>query len=199
MQGFLNYDLHMERLLHSASAMNFTCPHTTIEEQVKRAVANHTQSQKVRIELMKDGNFKVETSPLTPTTSALKYVTFSPKTIESRDILYQHKTSQRHIFDEERVRLQNIHPVHEVLFTNDKGHLTEASYHSIFLRFGTQFRTPPLTSGVLNGVGRALFITQHQGHVQETAIPKNDVFLADEILLVSSIRGVFPVKILPHA
>ena len=120
----------------------------------------------------------------------------SDKKIDKYDILRRYKTSSRSFLDNEREILRKQYSVYDVIFANQEAEVTEASYHSIFLRFGAFYHTPELESGLLNGVGRMLFIENHASSVIERRIKIDDLEKADEILLVSSIRGVNKVGLL---
>ena len=84
----------------------------------------------------------------------------------------------------------------EAIFTNTRGDLCEGSTTNIFLvRDGTVL-TPPLSSGCLNGVTRALVIDLCQANgipVREVPLPASALAQSDEAFLTSSTREVQPI------
>ena len=79
----------------------------------------------------------------------------------------------------------------EALLANTRGELCEAATSNVFVVLGGRLRTPPLTSGCLPGVTRAL-VLETSGAVEE-AIPYAAVGAVEEAFLTSAIRGLTPV------
>ena len=65
----------------------------------------------------------------------------------------------------------------------------------MFIRKGDRYFTPPLSAGLLNGVGRKLYLEKLGDRVSEQNFDRATLEQADEVLLVSSIRGVIPVTV----
>jgi branched-chain amino acid aminotransferase len=85
----------------------------------------------------------------------------------------------------------------EALFLNTVGDLCEGTGSNVFLGFGSRLVTPPLSSGCLAGVTRALLLEElaaagHAAVVED--VPGDDLARADEVLLVSTTRDVQPVR-----
>lgn len=76
----------------------------------------------------------------------------------------------------------------EALFANTRGELCEGTGSNVFVRFGDTVVTPPLTSGCLGGVTRALLLELGEG--VEDVVPVELLVDADEIFLTSSTREV---------
>ena len=81
----------------------------------------------------------------------------------------------------------------EAIFANTRGELCEGSSTNIFLVRDGTVHTPPLTSGCLNGVTRALVIDLCHANgilVLEAALPASALAGSDEVFLTSSTREV---------
>ena len=82
----------------------------------------------------------------------------------------------------------------EGLFANTRGELCEGTGSNVFLVVGGRILTPPLASGCLAGVTRALVI--EWCGAEEATLSMSDLAAADEVFLTSSTRDVHPVSAL---
>ncbi|MER6995834.1 aminodeoxychorismate lyase [Streptomyces sp. NPDC000410] len=76
----------------------------------------------------------------------------------------------------------------EALFANTVGQLCEGTGSNVFVVLDGELHTPPLASGCLAGITRAL--TVEWTGAQETELPFDVLDRADEIFLTSTIRDV---------
>lgn len=79
----------------------------------------------------------------------------------------------------------------EALFANTVGDLCEASSANVFVGFGDRLVTPPLSSGCLPGITRALLLEAGVG--VEEQIPMERLAEATEMFVVSTGREVQPI------
>jgi branched-chain amino acid aminotransferase len=82
------------------------------------------------------------------------------------------------------------------LFANTRDELCEGTGTNIFIVAGGRVQTPPLSSGCLAGVTRALTIEACQAAgitVEEVALPISVLQNCDEAFLTSSTRDVHPL------
>lgn len=85
----------------------------------------------------------------------------------------------------------------EAIFANTRGELCEATGSNVFVVLDGVVHTPPLDSGCLAGITRALVLEwcREDGiEVVEEALPLEVLTRADEVFLTSSIKDVFPVS-----
>lgn len=80
----------------------------------------------------------------------------------------------------------------EALFPNTAGRLCEGTGSNVFVAVDGRLLTPPLSSGCLAGVTRALVLEWVDG-ASEADLPMDVLREADEIFLVSTTRDVQPV------
>ncbi|MFD7106335.1 MULTISPECIES: aminotransferase class IV [Streptomyces] len=76
----------------------------------------------------------------------------------------------------------------EALFANTVGALCEGTGSNVFVVLDGELHTPPLTSGCLAGITRALTVTW--AGAKETDLPLDALERADEIFLTSTLRDV---------
>jgi len=84
----------------------------------------------------------------------------------------------------------------EAIFANTRDELCEGTGTNIFVIVKGRVQTPPLSSGCLAGVTRALTIEACQASgipVDETAMPVSILQTCDEAFLTSSTRDVHPL------
>jgi|SRR5579871_1304360 len=83
----------------------------------------------------------------------------------------------------------------EVILLNERGEICECTGANIFVVHGDVVRTPPLSSGCLPGVTRALLLDEISVpgiKVKEGILLPADLESADEVLVTSTTRGLLP-------
>ena len=116
-------------------------------------------------------------------------VNASGETTFSGDIFLRHKTSVRGRYDA-AWRAAETHGAFDALFFNERGELTEGGRSNVFVRFGEAWYTPPLASGVLPGVMRAVLLDDPAWHAGERTITRSMLEQADEIVVCNALRGL---------
>ncbi|HLX77466.1 MAG TPA: aminotransferase class IV [Acidimicrobiales bacterium] len=85
------------------------------------------------------------------------------------------------------------HGADEAIFINTSGMLCEGTGSNIFVVIDGELVTPPLSSGCLDGVTRALVLERHGGHERE--VPRR-AFVPGSVIeafLTSTLRSVQPI------
>jgi branched-chain amino acid aminotransferase len=82
----------------------------------------------------------------------------------------------------------------EAVFANTAGHLCEGSGTNVFLVLDGVLCTPPLSSGCLAGVSRAIIIELLGIPVEERDVPVSALADAEEAFLTSATRYVQPIR-----
>jgi branched-chain amino acid aminotransferase len=85
----------------------------------------------------------------------------------------------------------------EAVLLNERGEVAECTSANIFIAKGNEVSTPPLSSGCLPGVTRALLLEEIRVPgltVSEKIILKEDLEAADEIFVTSTTRDLMPVS-----
>ncbi|MGH9667156.1 MAG: aminotransferase class IV [Bryobacteraceae bacterium] len=84
----------------------------------------------------------------------------------------------------------------EVVLLNERGEVSECTSANIFIAEGSRVSTPPISSGCLPGVTRALLLEEVRvpGYqVQERVLLPADLEKADQIFITSTTRELLPV------
>jgi branched-chain amino acid aminotransferase len=93
----------------------------------------------------------------------------------------------------ERAREQGLD---EVVLLNERGEVSECTSANLFAVHGGRVATPPLNSGCLPGVTRAVLLEELQVpglKVEERVLFPEDLESADEVFLASTTRELLPV------
>ena len=81
----------------------------------------------------------------------------------------------------------------EAIMLNSSGKVAEGSAENIFILKDGQIITPPLTSGILEGITRdsvIQIIEENGGYVVESDIDREDLYTADEVFMVGTAAEV---------
>jgi len=78
---------------------------------------------------------------------------------------------------------------------NDRGEVTESTIANLAVRLEGRWVTPPLDAGLLAGTYRSVLL--RDGSVTERPIRISELVAAEEVALVSSVRGWRPAEIVP--
>lgn len=85
----------------------------------------------------------------------------------------------------------------ETILINEHGEVTECTSANLFVAINGVAYTPPLTSGPLPGVTRALMLEEldlSTASVQEKALTLEDLLDAEEVFITSTTRELLPVS-----
>ena len=203
--GYWLLQEHFDRLKDSARYFNFSFAPENLQKELEvhaRQFARNGQSQRVRVLLSKEGELTIHATPCDEprpldkkACSQLPRVTFSSHQTNSDNPLLYHKTTQRQLYDTEREKAVSK-GFYEVLFSNEKGEVTEGAISTLFIRKENVFYTPPLTCGLLPGVFRSHFMGNRQEYpVQEKILYPEDLSKADAIYVANSVRGIVQVTL----
>jgi para-aminobenzoate synthetase/4-amino-4-deoxychorismate lyase len=175
---------HLERLSGSARFFGFGYD----EEAIKAALQDYAEGKpgvhKVRLLLDRGGKVALSSESLTQTDAPLKFV-ISDRRIDSGDLFRFHKTTCREPLDSARAERPDAD---EVVFLNERGELTEGSYHNLLLEIDGKLQTPKIESGLLPGVMRQELL--ESGEAVESILYLSDLLKADKIWLINSVRGM---------
>lgn len=84
----------------------------------------------------------------------------------------------------------------EYVLLNERGEVCECTSANIFAAYGNEVRTPPLASGCLAGVTRAILLEQiriPEFTIVERTLTPDDLERADQVMVTSTTRDVLPV------
>lgn len=175
---------HLARLQSSARFFGFTLQLEAVKAALELYATERAGEHKVRLRLSKKGEFSLASEPLPVSAAPLKFA-ISRRRVESGDTFRYHKTTRRELLDSARGERADVD---EVIFLNERGELTEGSYHNLLLRIGGEMLTPARESGLLAGVKRQELLDC--GEAFEATLFPADLLKAEGIWLINSVRGV---------
>lgn len=208
--GFWLLDLHLNRLAQSARYFNYPVDLEALKEKLNQeSGAWKNGPARVRLLLYRDGTVSIEQNQC-PAPAAINIplstlgepplprVILSSKSSDSSSPFLYHKTTRRDLYTRERQKALDCGAI-DVIFTNERGEVTEGSISNILIRQGEQFFTPPIDSGLLPGVCREFLLARHPGLIMEKILFPQDLHNAQALYLINSVRGVVQVQLEPTA
>ncbi len=192
-EGYYLLDMHLERLRNSCEYFDIPFYHDFINKQLAllEGLFRKDQIYKVKIIITYQGDVNCSFLPLERVDEPV-LIMLSSKSVNSSNLYLYHKTTYRHFYDEER-KYALKKGFWEVIFTNEKGELTEGSITNIFILKDKQLFTPPLSSGLLRGVMREHLLKEKKA--REKIMYPQDLFNADKIYIGNSVRKLLEAKL----
>ncbi|MFO8234316.1 MAG: aminotransferase class IV [Bacteroidales bacterium] len=207
------FDEHISRIFYSMKELKMKIPKKIEDKSIKHEIIKllhknrHLKGSRIRLTVFRDSGGKyapekntasylIETDALDNETYQLNdkglnidvfYAYKKPRSLLSNmkttnDLIY----ILAGIFKQER-------QLDECIILNDNNEVTEAVSSNIFLVNGNVLKTPPLTSGCLNGIMRkqVLNFTKEIGlQIALQKISPEELLESDEVLLSNAIHGI---------
>ena len=178
---------HLSRLKSAAEFFLFKYSSKQIRKKLEIALKKiKTDKKIIKLALDKWGRAKIKSSDFNSPPKPVKII-LSDKKINSENKFQYFKTTNRKLYDQEFRRHSN-EGYYDVIFLNENNEITEGSRTNIFIRKGEKWKTPPISSGILNGIYREHLLKSNVNYI-ESKLKIEDLKTADEITLVNSVRG----------
>jgi len=152
------------------------------------------QLHRLRLAVQPSGEMSVQAAPVQPLSEPV-IALLADETTQSGDVFLRHKTSMRGRYDA-AWRDAEAQGAFDALFFNERGELTEGGRSNVFVRFGSQWFTPPLSCGLLPGVMRAVLLAAPAWNASERVITRAMLEEADDIVVCNALRGPLRAVIL---
>ena len=181
-EGFGDLEDHLARIAASARYFGFAFDADAARSDLERerAVARHPR--RVRLALARDGARSVTTTDLPEAPQGPVEVELDDDPVDPADIWLFHKTTRRQAYDRRAAR-----HAREAILVNDRGEVTETAVANLAVRIDGTWWTPPREAGLLAGTARARLL--REGALHERTVTVDDLRAAEELALVSSVRG----------
>lgn len=188
--GIRDLDEHLNRMAKSAKYFDFKFDKKAAEKFIADRIAGITPGEKrIRLLLNFRGELEFQVFPLGKNgwgTDSAK-VKLSVEHTSSEDIFLQHKTTRREFYNEQFHKALD-EGCDEVIFTNERGEISEGAISNIFIQAqDNSWYTPPLSSGLLPGIWRAA--TMKKLKAKEKVLYIADLKNAKQIIIGNSVRG----------
>lgn len=195
--GYPLLQLHLDRLQASAEYFGFQCNRAAItaalEDRAQRFA--NSSARKVRLLLNSDGDLDIADELLPPQSHQPRIgrVRMATERTDSADRWLYHKTTQRPLYAQAFKAAVDA-GFDDVLFTNERGELTEGAISNVFIKKDGKWLTPPVESGLLPGVYRR-HLLETRANAEERVLYPEDLRRADAVYLCNALRGLREVEI----
>ena len=175
---------HLARLAGSAEYFGFRVDLDALSAALERAGAEGDKPVRIRVRLPRDGRFQIAVSHLDTAQDGRVPIEIDDVPVNPADPFLFHKTTLRTMYEEAAAR----HPeAADVILVNPDGEVTESTIANLAVQIKGAWYTPPLSSGLLPGTGRAALLAS--GELAERAITIEELRAASAVELISSTRG----------
>jgi len=184
---------HLKRLKRSAEYFLFFYNGEIIEKELSKCfkALSDKKRYKIKVSLNKFDKITVKATELTGSLVNAARVVISSLKIDEQNRFQYFKTTNRAIYDSELLKYRQ-EGFDEVLFLNKQNKLAEGAITNIFLFFDDKWKTPPISSGILDGIYRDHFMKKHK--VKEEALTINDLKRSKKVVLTNSVRKTITVR-----
>ncbi|MBS7834811.1 aminodeoxychorismate synthase component I [Wohlfahrtiimonas chitiniclastica] len=187
-------EMHLTRLANSMADLGFTGQLSDIQAALADVVAQPlTEDQKIRLVVDQKGTFELTHSPIIEHQAPLEII-ISDVTVDSKHPLFPHKTTERTLYHK-AYEAAKQHDCYDALLINERGEITEGSFHNVFIEKNGHWYTPPVTSGIVEGVMRQAWLQALGNACTEKPLYPQDIQTADRIVLTNSVRGCVDVRL----
>ena len=190
--------LHLERLQEAAAALNLRLP-PDAAQQIGRYLQALPDAAPYRVKVLLDSDgLRLSHAACAPLHGA-QYALIAPQALPLHDYLRRFKTTRRAAYDAGWQQAEQ-QGAFDSLFFNTEGCLLEGGRSNVFVRFGSEWHTPPLDLDILTGVMRRAVLADSQhylntAHIFERRITQAQLRQADEIVLCNALRGLIRVEL----
>jgi para-aminobenzoate synthetase / 4-amino-4-deoxychorismate lyase len=182
---------HIQRMRASSLLLFGHFEESKIRNVLHQFLPQISLPYKVRLIYFDSGDVKVESIENKPFKNAS--ILLSDKKVHSNELFLYHKTSQRKLYTEEYEAYKN--QFLDVIFRNEKEEITEGCISNIFILYDGIYITPPVSSGLLNGIYRRKLLDKFPKSFQEKKITKEMLYKSQKIFICNSIKGIIRVNL----
>ena len=181
-------DMHLSRLQDAASFFLFQFDKNQVIETLTKETSNYEtgKNYRVKVILNKWGKIKIEVKDIKLTSGEIKII-ISDRTVSTENKFQYFKTTNRGLYNSEHKKYR-VKGFFDVVFINEKRQIAEGAITNIFINKKGMLYTPPLSSGILSGIYRKHWLHTNI-NIKEEVLYKDDLLIADEIILTNSVRG----------
>ncbi len=184
---------HLDRMTASARELGLAFDRAEAEALLFELASAEADAAVVRLDLSAEGALRASARPLPEMPAGPVALMVSPFRTDPGDSLLTHKTTARHLYDQEWARAQAC-GCQDALFFNYLGRVTEGAITNVFVHLDGAWLTPPVTDGLLPGIWRAGFLRETDA--EERSLSLDDLFRGDEVVIGNSVRGAMSVDTL---
>ncbi len=189
--GLPALDAHLARMAEAARHFGFADGGAAARRAALEQAAAHPRGLwRLRLLHAPDGAVRAEAFPMEETRGAVALRLAEAAMAPDHPDFVRFKTTRRAHYD----RFAPTDPaVFDTILWNPDGELTECTRGNIALRMEGTWCTPPLSCGLLGGVGRGHWL--RSGRLQERRLVREELGKASELAFFNSLRGWLPARL----
>ncbi|MFN3376048.1 MAG: chorismate-binding protein [Burkholderiaceae bacterium] len=188
-------DAHLARMAEAAAHFGYPWQPEAVQAALQHLVAAHPAGAwRVRLRLNAQGQVHTEAFALAATAAPVRLQLARRPFEAAHSEFVRHKTTRRAHY---AAFAPSTPGVFDTVLWNTAGEITETTFGNIAARLDSRWITPPLTCGLLPGVGRAQALDQ--GRVHEAVLRVQDVPRVEAWAFVNSLRGWLDATLEPLA
>lgn len=206
--------LHLQRMAQAATHFGFAWDGAAAREALEGVAQQHPRGAwRVRLLLGPRGAYAAQAFALPDTPTPVRLRLAGSPLLEAHGEFVRFKTTRRAHYDAHfnphfnphqlgpRDKLRGadasaVSDCFDTLLYNPQGELTECTRGNIALLLDGRWVTPPLSCGLLPGVGRALLL--QSGALQERVVRLDELPQAQGLAFINSLRGWLDAVLLPN-
>ena len=184
-------DAHLERLQRAAVHFNYPWDAAAVQHCLQALASAHPEGAwRVRLLLHTAGWPHAQAFALQATAEPVRLQLATHPFTEAHSEFVRHKTTRRAHY----AAFAPTQPgIFDTVLWNEAGELTESTFGNIAVLLDGRWVTPPLSCGLLPGVGRAVLL--HQGRLQEAVVRLQDLPRVQGWAFINSLRGWLAAQI----
>ncbi len=196
-KGYILAKFHLERLKESAEYFNYQYNEQSVKTSLDNAAKAFNKNKKYRLRLLLDKYGAISTAySILCEDKNPKRIMLSAVNTDSSDKWLYFKTTNRGLYDSEYEKYKK-QGFFDVVFKNERDEITEGAISNIFIEKNGIYYTPPVKSGILNGVYRRYILSEKKFKIQEKILYCGDLLKADRIFMSNAVRGMVDVELSP--
>ncbi|PWW47810.1 para-aminobenzoate synthetase/4-amino-4-deoxychorismate lyase [Melaminivora alkalimesophila] len=185
---------HLERMRAGATHFGYPWSGPRVEACLDVLAAAHPQGAwRARLLLDAHGVPRAEAFALQPTPTPVRLALADRPFAEAHGEFVRHKTTRRAHYAAFAPRPGS--GVFDTVLYNEQGEITETTFGNLAMQIEGQWVTPPLSCGLLPGVGRAMAL--REGRVREAVVRLQDLPRVQGWAFVNSLRGWLAAELAP--
>lgn len=183
--AFRHLSRHLARLARAARHFAYPLDEARLHTALHALTHAHPNGLwRVRLLLKPNGEVQAQAFAMEPTVGPVKLHLAGQPLAEAHSEFVRFKTTRRAHYDAAAPASPGVF---DTLLWNEAGEVTECSRGNIAVQLDGRWVTPPLSSGLLDGIGREVALAE--GRLQEAVVRVEDLQRATGLAFLNSLRG----------
>lgn len=179
---------HLARLQRAAVHFNYPWDAAAVQQCLHSVAGAHPQGAwRVRLLVDAAGLAQAQAFALHATPEPVRLQLAARAFTEAHSEFVRHKTTRRAHYAAFAPDASSAPGVFDTVLWNEAGEITESTFGNLAMLLDGRWVTPPLSCGLLPGVGRAVAL--REGRVQEAVVRLHDLPRVQGWAFINSLRG----------